>query len=128
MNPQDPSSWRRLPGPAEPFPDESRTESRGRGIRHVRRLSNWTAAALVVSTAVTAGYFAQASAGALRPAAVTGSQSQAPNSRQPCITAPVATSGGSGVTTMAPARSCAAGTNGPRPAAVYARSGDGLGD
>jgi hypothetical protein len=128
MDPQDPSSWRRLPGLGEPFPDEPRTGSRDRGIRHVRSLSNWTAAALVAATAVTAGYFGRASATAPRPAAVTGAQSQAPNSHQPCVTAPVATSGGSGVTTTVPAPSCATGTNGTRPAVVYAHSDDGRGD
>jgi hypothetical protein len=127
MDPQDPLSWR-LPGPEEPSLDEARAESRVRGIRHVRRLSNWTAAALVAATAVTAGYFAHASARGPRPAAAAGSQSQAPNSRQPCVTVPVATSGGSGVTTTAPALSCAPGTNGTRPAVVPVNSGEGGGD
>jgi hypothetical protein len=128
MDPQDPSSWRRLPGHGEPSPEEVRTRSRDRGIRYVRRLSNWTAAALVAATAVTAGYFARASAGPARPAVVTGSQSQAANSRQPCVTAPVATSGGSGVATTAPAQSCAAETNGTRPAVVAVNPDDGRGD
>jgi len=128
MDSQDPSSWRRLPGPGEPAPEEARAGSRDRGIRHVRRLSNWTAAALIAATAVTAGYFARASSGAPRPAAVAGSQSQAANSRQPCITVPVATSGGSGVTTTVPAQSCATGANGTRPAVVFVHSDDGRGD
>lgn len=129
MDPQDPS-WRRLPGPGEPSPEEARARSRDRGIRHVRRLSNWTAVALVAATAVTAGYFARAGASASgpRPAAVTGAQSQAPNSHQPCVTAPVATSGGSGVTTTVPGPSCATGTNGTHPAVVYPPSSDGRGD
>jgi hypothetical protein len=127
MDPQD-ASRRRPPGPAEPFRDEARAGSRDRGVRYVRRLSNWTAAALVAATAVTAGYFAHASAGARQQAAVAGAQSQASNSHQPCVAAPVATSGGSGVTTTAPAQSCAAGTNGTRPAVVYVRSDDGRGD
>jgi hypothetical protein len=125
MEPQD-LSWRRLPGPGEPAPEEARPRSRDRGIRHVRRLSNWTAVVLVAATAVTAGYFARASAP--RPVAVTGAQSQAPSSHRPCVTAPVATSGGSGVTTTTPNPSCATGTNGTRPAVVYARSDDGRGD
>lgn len=126
MDPQDPPG-RRLPGPGAPSPEEARAASRDRGIRHVRRLSNWTAAALVAATAVTAGYFAHASASAPRPAAVTGAQPQGPNSHQPCVTAPVATSGGSGVTTTVPASSCATGANGARPAVVYAPSDDGRG-
>ncbi len=132
MDRRDPSSWR-LSGPGEPAPgeaDEARAGSRDRGIRHVRRLSNWTAAALVAATAVTAGYFARASAGAQhsRAAAVTASQAQAAGSGRPCVTVPVAVSGGSGVTTTVPARSCAAGATPTRPVVVYVRSDDGRGD
>ncbi len=128
MDSQDSSLWRRLPGPGEPAPEEARAGSRDRGIRHVRRMSNWTAAALIAATAVTAGYFARAGAGAPRPAAVAGSHSQALNSRQPCVTVPVATSGGSGVTTTVPAASCATGANGTRPAIVIVNHGEGGGD
>lgn len=131
MDSQHPSSRRPPPVPGGPSPAEARAASRDGGIRRVRRLSNWTAAALVAATAVTAGYFARASASAPRPAAVTGAQSQAPNSHQPCVTSPVAISGGSGVTTTVPAAaspSCAAGTNGTRPAVIYVRSDDGRGD
>lgn len=129
MDPQDPSSWR-LPGAAERSPDAARADSRDRGIRRVRRLSNLTAVALIAATAVTAGYFARASSGAAKSAAVTNAQSQAPNARQPCVTVPVATSGGSGVTTTTtrPAQSCAANANGTRPAVVYADRGEGGGD
>jgi hypothetical protein len=129
MNPQDPSSRRRPPGPGEPSPEESRTGSRDRGLRHVRRLSNATAVALVAATAVTAGYFAHGSAVHPRPAAVTGSQSQVPNSHRPCLTKPVAVSGGSGVTTTtAPASSCAPGTSGTAPTVVYVHTGEHSGD
>jgi hypothetical protein len=136
MDHQDPSTWRRPPGareswPASGSPDESppgRAEraSRDRGIRQVRRLSNWTAVVLVAATAVTAGYFARAGATASHAAAtVTRSQPAAASSRQPCVTVPVATSGGSGVsTTQAPVQTCVPGSNGSRPTIVYVNSGE----
>jgi hypothetical protein len=131
MDPQDPSSWRRLPGPGEPAPDEARARSRDRGLRHVRRLSNWTAVAMIAATAVTAGYFARVHPGPQQSAPVAGSHSQAPasSSGPPCVTVPVAVSGGSGVTsTTVPARSCPPGTGGARPAVVYVKPGEGRGD
>ena len=117
----------------------NRQAASGRGhgtaaMRHVRRLSNWTAAGLVAATAVTAGYFAHASTGTSpqQATSVSGSQSKAPasGSSQACttaVTAPVAVSGGSGVTatvpsrtTPAPGQTCAPGTgNGAPPAVVY---------
>jgi hypothetical protein len=127
MDHQDPSR-RPLPGQGEPGQDEARAASRDRGIRHVRRLSNWTAAALIVATGTTAGYFAHAAGGAPRPAAVAGAQSQAQGSHQPCVTVPVATSGGSGVTTRIAPSACAAAQNGTSPPAVYAPSSEGRGD
>ncbi len=128
MDSSGPSSWRPLPRPGEPSPEMAGEAGRDRGIRHVRRLSSWTAAAMIAATAITAGYFAQAGVGATRPAAVSGTHSQAPNSRQPCVTAPVATSGGSGVTTTVPASSCAPGPAGGRPAVVYVQPAEGRGD
>ena len=123
MDSQDPSPRRRLPGPGEPGRDEARAASRDRGLRRVRRLSNWTAAALIAVTGVTAGYFAHAAARAPRLATTTGAQSQAPGSHQPCVTAPVATSGGSGVAPApVPSSSCANGPAGTRPPVVYADS------
>jgi len=125
MDPQDLPS--RLPGPGEPAPQEVRARSRDRGLRHVRRLSNWTAVALVAATAVTAGYLARAHPGTQQPASVTRSHSQAPRSStgQPCVSVPVAVSGGSGVTTTAPAQSCAPSTGGgARPAVVYVKPGE----
>ena len=124
MDHQDPLPRWRLPRRGEPGSVEVRAASRERGIRHVRRLSNWTAAALVAATAVTAGYFAHFGAGASRPAAMTGARSQALGSHQPCVTVPVATSGGSGVMTTVPS-SCAAGQNGIRPPVVYVYSHEG---
>jgi hypothetical protein len=129
MDPQDPS-WRRLPGQGEPDL-EARARSRDQGLRRVRRLSNWTAVALVAATAGTAGYFARAHPGAQQPASVTWSHSQAPASSagRPCITRPVAVSGGSGVTTTVPVRSCAPGTSGVTPPTViYVRPGEDRGD
>jgi hypothetical protein len=103
--------------------------SRDRGLRYVRRASNWTAAGLIVATAATAGYFAHAGAGTSPAAAVTGAYSQAPASHQPhqpCVTVPVAISGGSGVTTTtAPSSSCAPGQSGTRPPVVYVYSREG---
>lgn len=121
---QDPSPQRRLPGPGQPGRDEAGAASRDRGLRHVRRLSNWTAVALIAATSVTAGYFAHA-AGATRPAAVAGARSLVPGTHQPCVTAPVATSGGSGVTATMPSPSCATGQNGARPPVVYVYAHEG---
>jgi hypothetical protein len=140
MDHGDPSPWRRLSGPEGAVPEEQAggERARRRGLRHVRRLSNWTAAGLVAATAVTAGYFARAGTGASaqQAASVSGSPSQAPasSSNQACttavttaVTAPVAVSGGSGVTATVPAPSrtapvpgqtCAPGTAGGAPPTV----------
>jgi hypothetical protein len=118
MDHQDPSPQRRPPGPGGA--DEARTARRDRGLRHVRRLSNWTAAVLVGATAITAGYFARAGAGAPRPAgpqaAVAAGAAQ--GSHQPCVSAPVATSGGSGVTATKVPSSCATVPNRSNPPVV----------
>jgi hypothetical protein len=136
MDHGDPSPWRRLPGPGDAVPEQQagseRVRARHRGLRHVRRLSNWTAAGLVAATAVTAGYFARAGAGtsAQQATSASGSQSKAPasSSNQACttaITAPVAVSGGSGVTatvprqtTPVPGQACAPGTGNAAPRTV----------
>lgn len=127
MNHQDPSPRPRPRGPGQPpGPEKARAASRYRGLRHVRRLSNWTAAALVAATGITAGYFAHAAAHAPRPAAAAGAQSQAQGSQQPCVTVPVATSGGSGATAATvPSSSCTTGQNGSQPPVVYVDSRDG---
>jgi hypothetical protein len=106
-------------------------EDRQRGIRRVQRLSNWTAAALVAATAVTAGFFSRTAA--VSPARHTttvtaGTQLAGPGSRQPCVTVPVATSGGSGVTVPAQVRTCAPGTTGSRPVVIYVKSAGEGGD
>src|SRR6185437_16026558 len=72
MDPQDLPSGRRLPGPGEPAPQEARARSRDRGLRQVRRLSSWTAVALVAATAATAGYFARAHPATQPPVPVAG--------------------------------------------------------
>ena len=138
MDHEDPSLWRRLPGPGDPLPEEqaggARARARHHGLRQVRRLSNWTAAGLVAATAVTAGYFASAGTATSpqQATSVSGSQSKAPASSSsqactPAVTVPVAVSGGSGVTatmpsqtTPVPGQTCAQGTrSGVPPTTVY---------
>jgi hypothetical protein len=137
MDHGDPPPWQRLPGPGDAVPEKQAGSERARhrGLRHVRRLSSWTAAGLVAATAVTAGYFAHAStaASSQHATSVSGSQSKAPasGSSRACTTAvtvPVAVSGGSGVTatvpspatTPVPGQACPPGTgNGTSPAVVY---------
>ncbi len=114
--------------PGGPGPDEARAVTRDRGLRHVRRLSNWTAFALIAAAGATAGYFAHATASAPRPAAVSSVQSQPPGSHQPCVTAPVAASGGSGVTTPTAPSSCATGQNGTSAPAARTLSYEGRDD
>jgi hypothetical protein len=132
MDPQGPPSRRRLPGPGHLARQEARAKSRDRGIRLVRRLSNWTAVALVAATAATAGYFARAHPATQQPAPATGSRYAASpaSSAAPCVTVPVAVSGGSGVTpATVPAQSCAPGPGGgTRPAVVYVQQGEDRGD
>ncbi len=136
MDHRDPSPWRRLPRPGDAVPGEQAggERVRQRGLRHVRRLSNWTAVGLVAATAVTAGYFARASTSTgtspQQATSASGSPSKAPasSSNQACTTAvtvPVAVSGGSGVTTTVPrqttpvpGQACAPGTGSGAPPAV----------
>lgn len=122
MDHQGSSPQRRPPGRGQPGRDEARAASRDRGLRHVRRLSDWTAAALIAATAITAGYFAHAGAGTSPRPAVSSAHSPVPGSHQPCVAVPVATSGGSGVTTATVPSTCAPGQNGPRPPVVYVYS------
>jgi hypothetical protein len=92
------------------------------GLRQVRRLSNWTALALIASTAAATGYFARAGASHASPyraAGQAGATGATPSGRhQACVTVPVATSGGSGVTRQAPARTCGTARNGS-PVVIY---------
>ena len=98
--------------------DPPAARARARGLRQVRRWSNGTAAALIAATVVTTGYFARAShsaAGAASAASVAGLAGGQPgtaaSTHQPCVSVPVATSGGSGVTSQTVIRSCGPGTS-----------------
>ena len=127
QQPQDHPAARRLPGGAgEPpggagEPPGARpgptVTGRARGLRQVRRWSNWTAAALIAATVVTTGYFARASLPATATTAGTGVAAGQPGTavgtHQPCVSVPVATSGGSGVTRQTVVRSCGTGTSAP---------------
>lgn len=106
-----------------------RVRARDHGIRRVRRLSNWTALALVAATGATAGYFAQAShsaaASASQPAAAAAHGSGQPCVTAPVVTAPVATTGGSGVAAApAPVQACGSGATANSPAISYPAAGD----
>lgn len=96
----------------------------------MRRLSNWTAAALTVAAAVTAGYFAHTTTHTARAAPGSAGQTAAAvaaaGTHRPCISTPVAVSGGSGVTARAPVRVCGSGSSAP--VAVYAAPAGGRGD
>lgn len=77
--------------------------SRDAGVRRVRTMSNWTAAALVASVAVTSGYFAHAATVGTQAPAYSGTSGQGQpgtvaTGHKPSLTHPVMTSGGSGVT------------------------------
>ena len=98
--------------------DPPAARARARGLRQVRRWSNGTAAALIAATVVTTGYFARAShsaavaASAASAAGLAGGQpGTAASTHQPCVSVPVATSGGSGVTSQTVIRSCGPGTS-----------------
>jgi hypothetical protein len=134
--PQDRPAARRRPGGAGPLGGEDGrlpghvVPGRALGLRQVRRWSNWTAAVLVAATAVTTGYFAQASVGTAPAAVAIGAKgtATAAGTHQPCISVPVATSGGSAVTAPATIRSCGAGgpgTGTSGPAVIYvSRTGE----
>ena len=96
---------------------------RSGGLRRVRRMSNWTAVALIAGSAATTGYFARASAGHTSPQTIAsqagGTGTTAQGTHKACVTVPVATSGGSGVTAQAPAtRACGAANSGS-PIVIY---------
>jgi hypothetical protein len=100
-----------LPGPGGSDPADSGSQpaqNRRDGIRHVRRMSNWTAAALVVGAGsatvalahqalpATAPATAPAASGASAPAG-TGAAAAAPGATGPRVTHSVATTTASGV-------------------------------
>lgn len=82
-------------------PNRVGTARRDSGVRQIRRISTWTAAALVAGVAASAGYFAHAVA---TPTSATGGVSvngtagaSTATGHRPNLTHPVVTSGGSGV-------------------------------
>jgi hypothetical protein len=97
---------RRLPGCDDWAADARVGQARVRradGVRRVRTMSNWTAAALVAGVAVTTGYFAHAATVATQVPGYSGASGQgqpgtAATGHKASLTHPVATSGGSGVT------------------------------
>ncbi len=97
------SGRRRLPGYDDSAAEDARSQraraDRDQGVRRVRRMSNWTAAALVAGVAVTSGYFAHAATVAtpVPGSASTGQQGAANSGHKPSLSHPVVTSGGSGV-------------------------------
>jgi hypothetical protein len=102
---------------------EPEKPGRSGGLRRVRRMSNWTAVALIAGTAATTGYFARASVGHTSPQAAAsqagGTGTGAQGTHKACVTVPVATSGGSGVTAQAPVtRACGTARNGS-PVVIY---------
>ena len=72
-----------------------RTRGRRDGIRHARRVSNWTAAALIVGTAVAAVGLAHQAL----PAQVPAARAATNGTTGPQVTHSVATTSASGVTT-----------------------------
>lgn len=92
--------WVRLPGYDDtPYP-RAAARARADGVRRVRRASNWTAAVLIAGVAAATGYFAHHPPAAVPASSavtsVPGGTTAGPH--KPTLTAPVATSGGSGVT------------------------------
>jgi hypothetical protein len=105
------SGWVRLPGhdkdPRYPHGvDDSRDYRRGpdaraSGVRRVRQASNWTAALLIAGVAATTGYFAHhapPATPATRAVTSVPGGTAATGAHKPSLSAPVATSSGSGVT------------------------------
>lgn len=77
---------------------------RDAGVRYSRRVSNWTAAALVAAVAGTTGYLAHTipatttSTTGTTTSVTHGGKSTGLTSGSPAVTGPVTTSGGSGAT------------------------------
>lgn len=98
----------RLPESGGPAP-AGRTRGRRDGIRHARRVSNWTAAALIAGTAVAAVGLAHQALPAQVPAGRTAVQAAGPSAcvqgaNAPQVTHSVATTSASGVTTTTTSR------------------------
>jgi len=96
------AGWVRLPDPGDAAVESRQT--RRDGVRHVRRMSNWTAAALVVGTgaaAVALAHHALPVSAPVASAASTttgiGGTAVATGAGGPQVSHPVATTSGSGV-------------------------------
>jgi hypothetical protein len=122
---EDKPGYRRLHRPDPPYPYDTPIARqagmiRDGGVRRMRRVSNWTAAALIAGVAATTGYFAHASQTAAPTGGATtgttgtaGTATAGTGAHKACPAAPVATSGGSGVTAAMPASgNCAGGSSG----------------
>jgi len=96
----------RLPGWGEPHPAQQPAPAAARedGLRHLRRMSAWSAAALIVGTGAATAAFAHGfvpatqAAGTTSAATTAGSATAAPGTSGPNVTHSVATTSGSGVT------------------------------
>jgi hypothetical protein len=94
-----------LPGFSDPAPPGRPAPTRSDGIRHVRRMSNWTLAALIAGTgAATVGLAHNAFPGAATsagtgPVGGAGATATTPGATGPQVTHSVATTSGSGVVT-----------------------------
>ncbi len=105
----DPGGWVPLPKSGEPRPAERARAGRD-GLRQARRVSNWTAAALIVGSGTAAVALAHqafpaaapAAAGALAGAGAPAGAlaAGAPAAGGPQVTHSVATTSASGVTTI----------------------------
>jgi len=117
---EDTPGYQRLPRPDPPYPDNISIArqagmTRDGGVRTMRRVSTWTAAALIAGVAATTGYFAHASQPAASATTVpVGTATTGPGvHHKACPAAPVATSGGSGVVAAVPSSgNCAGGSSG----------------
>lgn len=86
-------------------PASHAAQQRTDGVRRVRRMSNWTAAALLVGTGATSVALAHnafpvgtSTAGSTAASGVASTSTAAQGTSGPQVTGPVTTSGGSGVT------------------------------
>jgi hypothetical protein len=103
------ASGEQVPGPDRPASARPRGRDRKVGIHQVRRMSNWTAAALIVGTGATAVALAHHAIPVATPAAVasggiTASGPAAQGTNGPQVSNAVATTSASGVTTTTTTR------------------------
>lgn len=94
-----------LPGFSDPAPARQRARARSDGIRQVRRMSNWTLAALIAGTGAATVALAHnafpgaATSAGTAPTAAAGAAATANGATGPQVTHSVATTSGSGVVT-----------------------------